>query len=249
MENTNTSTQGTSGPNVLADRNGGTSDSTFYSTTSELLERPPVVADSTASGSVPRGSTRTPVELAAPKGSGYGGSGGASSASAVGSPHPKKFSAVNINKKFLEKNYSGSGSSQPSSTSTPAKSIGVTGAWLVILIYKMALKFLYMHVAPDQQNLHHNHLSHIPAWSQPSSLLFHNLLRPRDQDGLVHRPPHLLLHPPQSHQGIHPHPHLLMPPRSFPMQGRSSNLSLVGQASRQPRERLLVVRTNLSGLT
>ncbi|KAJ7275367.1 hypothetical protein B0H12DRAFT_1319136 [Mycena haematopus] len=39
-------------------------------------------------------------------------------------PHPKKFSAVNINKKFLEKNSSSSSSSAPASANSPASKTG-----------------------------------------------------------------------------------------------------------------------------
>lgn len=44
-------------------------------------------------------------------------------------PHPKRFSAVNINKKFLEKNSSPSGSIPASSTTTTAKSGGSICKW------------------------------------------------------------------------------------------------------------------------
>jgi serine/arginine repetitive matrix protein 2 len=42
------------------------------------------------------------------------------------SSHPKRFSAMNINKKFLEKTSSASGASQTSTTSVSAKSGGTT---------------------------------------------------------------------------------------------------------------------------
>jgi serine/arginine repetitive matrix protein 2 len=42
------------------------------------------------------------------------------------SPHPKRFSAVNINKKFLEKNSTTSGSSPASTSSTATKTGGPT---------------------------------------------------------------------------------------------------------------------------
>jgi hypothetical protein len=49
---------------------------------------------------------------------------GSSASSSVNVPHPKRFSAVNINKKFLEKNSSATGAIQTSSTSTVAKAGG-----------------------------------------------------------------------------------------------------------------------------
>lgn len=54
----------------------------------------------------------------------------------VGSPHPKKFSAVNINKKFLEKNQSSSGSSTVSHTPT-LKSGGAARTYQTRLPFRM----------------------------------------------------------------------------------------------------------------
>lgn len=45
-----------------------------------------------------------------------------SSSAGVSAPHPKKFNAVNINKKFLQKNSSSPISASPTSTTSPLKS-------------------------------------------------------------------------------------------------------------------------------
>jgi len=49
---------------------------------------------------------------------------GSSGSSGVNIPHPRRFSAVNINKKFLEKNSSATGATHTSSSSAVAKSGG-----------------------------------------------------------------------------------------------------------------------------
>lgn len=54
---------------------------------------------------------------------------GSNNAASGNLSHPKRFSAVNINKKFLEQNSSVSGSGQPSSNSVVAKSGVAVGEW------------------------------------------------------------------------------------------------------------------------
>ncbi|THH19734.1 hypothetical protein EW146_g1504 [Bondarzewia mesenterica] len=123
MENTDIVTQGISGPSVSVGGVEGISDGASQATTSVLPEpeRPPAVAELKAGVGAPQGSATSPVFLTSLKGSGTGGT---SITTGAGVPHPKKYSAVNINKKFLEKNYSASGSSHTSASATP-KLVGV----------------------------------------------------------------------------------------------------------------------------
>ncbi|TFK41350.1 hypothetical protein BDQ12DRAFT_436340 [Crucibulum laeve] len=81
---------------AVADPSAKTTSTSMSSQSSTSSTRPSLVQLSTSNA--PGSSTTTPA-----------------------APHPKKFSAVNINKKFLEKNYSASGSTPAASTSSVAK--------------------------------------------------------------------------------------------------------------------------------
>jgi serine/arginine repetitive matrix protein 2 len=56
------------------------------------------------------------------------------------SSHPKRFSAVNINKKFLEKNSSASASNQPSPSSVVAKPGGTVCESSIFIFYRVNLE-------------------------------------------------------------------------------------------------------------
>jgi serine/arginine repetitive matrix protein 2 len=107
-----------------ASGNAGLVGAVVESLSTEVVAEPPVVNAAKDPEPHPQltmldssSSTRSPFSNV-PSGSSNLGSANA---------HPKRFSAVNINKKFLEKTSSGSGTSQTSSASVSTKSGGPVG--------------------------------------------------------------------------------------------------------------------------
>ncbi|TFY65789.1 hypothetical protein EVG20_g5289, partial [Dentipellis fragilis] len=122
MENTDITTPGTPGLNGSAEVLGGVNgDGPPNGSTSDSAEATPNAIEHKVAEDAPQ-SVPAASHMTSLKGLGSAFMGGSSTAPAVSAPHPKRFSAVNINKKFLEKTHSAPGSSQTSSTSATPKS-------------------------------------------------------------------------------------------------------------------------------
>ncbi|KAI0067833.1 BCAS2-domain-containing protein [Artomyces pyxidatus] len=125
MENQDTFTLVTSGSTDVEGRPVGVvPESVAEVTTSGAPEPPPVVSQEKESGDGSHDTQGLPNSLTSLKASAPSTAGGASSAVGTTAPHPKKFTTVNINKKFMEKNHATPGSNQASSSSAAPKSLG-----------------------------------------------------------------------------------------------------------------------------
>ncbi|TFY82064.1 hypothetical protein EWM64_g1944 [Hericium alpestre] len=123
MDSVNTTTQGTSGLNGSVEEPRGLGhDGASQSPANDSGEQPPNAAGKTG-GDAASGSS-TSSNLTPLKGVGSAFATGSSSGASVSAPHPKKFVAVNINKKFMEARLVATGSSQVSSSSATLKSSG-----------------------------------------------------------------------------------------------------------------------------
>ncbi|KAA1468556.1 hypothetical protein DENSPDRAFT_474280 [Dentipellis sp. KUC8613] len=122
MENTDITTPGNSGLNGSAEVLGGVNgDGPPHGSTSESAEATPNAIEHKVAEDAPQ-SAPAASHMTSLKSLGSAFMSGSSTAPVVSAPHPKRFSAVNINKKFLEKTHSAPGSSQASSTSATPKS-------------------------------------------------------------------------------------------------------------------------------